>query len=667
MNAQQLHQHVEALRHQINEYGYQYYTLGESRVSDFVYDALFKELLELEAKHPELVTADSPTQRVGGAALTEFAPVKHAQPMLSLANAFNHQDVEKFAQRVDDLLDTQAPLQYNCEPKIDGLALSLVYEKGILTQAATRGDGTIGENVTTNVKTISSIPLKLHTTTPPELLEVRGEVFMSKAGFNAMNAEAEAKGEKTFANPRNAAAGSLRQLDSKVTAQRPLTFIAYSLGLSNGFDRPKTHSETLQVLHRYGFQLAKDQCVVKGIAGCLAYYEDIAKIRDALPYEIDGVVYKVDDYAQQDELGFVSRAPRWAIARKFPAQEVETILERVEFQVGRTGVITPVARLTPVLVGGVTVSNATLHNEDEIRRKDLSVGDTVIVRRAGDVIPEVVKSVKHPKAAEAIYMPTHCPSCHAELVKDKDEVALRCPNGWDCPAQRTEALWHFASRKAMDIEGLGDKLVVQLVNDGLVEQPADLYHLTLHQLADLERMGEQSAQNLLNALAVSKKTTLSKFLYALGIRDVGEVTSETLAQYYGDLAPIRQANLEELQALDDIGPIVAERIVDYFQNSDKAAQVDALIAAGIHWEPIVVDRQPKPLAGQTFVLTGTLTMPREEAKTKLKALGAKVTGSVSKNTSVVVAGENPGSKLDKAESLGVTVWDEAQLQRCLTS
>lgn len=666
-NLEGLSRHAKSLRQKLTEYGYHYYTLDKPIVADQVYDALFRELVDIECQHPELITPDSPTQRVGGDISGKFTPVKHAQAMLSLGNAFHDVEIEKFATRIMKTLHIDTDISFACEPKIDGLALSLRYEAGMLVKAATRGDGQTGEDVTTNVKTIRNIPLRLKTKQPPDMIEIRGEVYMRKADFEALNTTVTAKGDNAFANPRNAAAGSLRQLDSKITAKRPLKFIAYGMGASEGFDIPDKHSQTLAVFKAYGFTLAQQLCVVTGVKACLDFYQRILLARDNIPYEIDGVVYKVDAYQQQRQLGAVSRAPRWAIAHKFPAQEVETCLERVDFQVGRTGTVTPVARLTPVLVGGVTVANATLHNQDEITRKALRIGDYVVIRRAGDVIPEVVRAVtaKRPADTTTIKMPTHCPSCGTALVQDVDQVAIRCPNGWNCPAQRIESLWHFAARRAMNIDGLGCKLVEQLVHSHLVTQPADFYHLTAAQLQTVERMGKKSAQNIIDSIENSKQTTLARFIFALGIRDVGQVTAEILANHFGDIALIGQASAADLQKIADIGPVGARNIVHYFQ--DNQAQIDALIAVGIAWPEVKISQHAQTLSGKTFVLTGTLSQfSREATAERLKALGAKVSGSVSKKTDVVVAGESPGSKLDKAKALSIDIWDEAKLLSVLT-
>ncbi len=660
---------AQALKKQLLEYGRQYYTLDQPTISDFVYDALFQELLELEARYPELRSPDSPTQRVGSASLTEFEAVQHKVPMLSLANAFTDEEVRKFEQRIHEQLDRPQILTFNCEPKMDGLAVNLRYENGIFVQGSTRGDGMQGENITENLRTIKSIPLKLSGHVNPEVLEVRGEVFMPLQSFHQLNKDAEAKGDKIFANPRNAAAGSLRQLDSRITAQRNLDFVAYGIGEVIGVILPHKQSQLLEYLHGLGFPLPENHQVVTGFAGCLQFFQKMAEYREQLAYEIDGVVYKVDDIHLQQQLGFISRAPRWALAHKFPAQEVSTILEKVDFQVGRTGVVTPVARLIPVFVGGVTVSNATLHNMDEIARKDVREGDTVIVRRAGDVIPEVVRVIfaDRPAHAKIIQAPTHCPVCGSELAKIPGEVAIRCHAGWRCDAQRIEMLWHYASRKAMNIDGLGRRQVEQLVRGGLAKLPADLYHLKHEMVAGQERMGDKSAENLLQAIEASKQTTLSKFLYALGIRDVGEATAQNLVSYFGTLTAIQQASLETLQEVEDVGPVVAGNVRLYFDDAANLAQMEALQMAGVNWpEHQAKSKGEQPLLGKTFVLTGTLQhFSRDEAKAKLQALGAKVAGSVSPKTDVVVAGAEAGAKLDKAQELGITVWDEAQLMKVL--
>lgn len=656
-----IHERLEKLKAQLNEYNYTYHTLDAPIVSDLVYDATFKELLEIEEQYPALITLDSPSQRVGGAPLSAFETVHHSQPMLSLGNAFNSADVLAFEKRVLDRLTLTGKLAFNCEPKLDGLAVSLRYEKGMLVQAATRGDGQSGENITQNVKTISNVPLRLRAEAPA-VLEVRGEVILPLDGFYRLNKLAEQRGEKPFANPRNAAAGSLRQLNSKITAKRPLAFLAYGVGLVEGVDLPPRHSSVLSWLEQIGFQLPLMHAVVEGAKGCLAFYEELAEKRATLPYEIDGVVYKVDDLAMQQELGFISRAPRWAIAHKFPAQEVETVLEAVDFQVGRTGTITPVARLLPALVGGVTVSNATLHNRDEIDRLGVMIGDTVIIRRAGDVIPEVVRVLKDKRTPDAkpIEMPTQCPSCDSDLKFIPGEVALRCQNAWHCRAQRVEMLWHFASRQAMDIDGLGRKIVNLLIEQDLVREPADLFHLTVNQLAPLDRMGQKSAQNLVEAIAKSAQTTFARFLFALGIRDIGQATARSLASHFGRFDSLKAASLEQLQEVEDVGPIVADSLHRYL-HSEFINIPNHLIEAGVNW-PEEEANQPKPLLGKTFVLTGALTeFTRDEAKEQLIALGAKVSGSVSKKTAVLVVGESPGSKHDKALALGIEIWPEAKL------
>ena len=657
-------QRAEQLREQINYHNYRYYVLDDPEIPDAEYDRLLRELQALEAEHPELVTPDSPTQRVGAEPLKAFGEVRHEIPMLSLANAFSDEELEDFDRRVRERLGRDTAVSYAAEPKLDGLAISLLYENGRLVRAATRGDGTTGEDVTQNVRTIDAIPLRLRGKDYPPLLEVRGEVFMPKAGFAALNEQQRDKGEKAFANPRNAAAGSLRQLDSRITASRPLTFFSYGVGKVAGGSLPEKHSAIMAQLRDWGLPVSPELKLVEGAEGCLGYYQDLGRRRDGLPYEIDGVVYKVDSLALQDELGFVSRAPRWAIAHKFPAQEELTVLHDVEWQVGRTGALTPVARLEPVHVAGVMVSNATLHNLDEIERKDVRVGDTVIVRRAGDVIPEVVSVVmaRRPSHTRKIHLPETCPVCGSDVERPEGEAVARCTGGLFCPAQRKNAIKHFASRRAMDIEGLGDKLVEQLVDSGLVATVADLYELSVEQVAGLERMAEKSAQNLITALTESKRTSLARFLFALGIREVGEATAQNLAQYFGDLAELMAADEAALQDVPDVGPVVAQHIAHFFQQAHNREVIEKLLAAGINWPKIEVREVAElPLAGKTIVLTGTLSMPRDEAKARLQALGAKVAGSVSKKTSLVVAGEDAGSKLAKAQELGIEVIDEAGL------
>ncbi|MEZ5508636.1 MAG: NAD-dependent DNA ligase LigA [Gammaproteobacteria bacterium] len=656
-------QQIEQLRDQLREHNYHYYVLDNPVIPDVEYDRLFRQLQELERAHPELITRDSPTQRVGDKPLDEFAQVQHRVPMLSLDNVFNDEELVAFDRRVRERLESDDEIEYVCEPKLDGLAVSLRYENGEFVQAATRGDGQTGEDITQNIRTIQSIPLRLHGTGYPVTLEVRGEVFMPKAGFEELNRKAAEKGDKVFANPRNAAAGSLRQLDPRITAQRPLDMYCYGVGYVDGGEMSDTHFGNLQLLKQWGLRVNGEIRLARGVQALQQYHDDILARRNALAYEIDGIVYKVNAIKLQKELGFVSRAPRWATAHKFPAQEEMTRLLGVEFQVGRTGAITPVARLEPVFVGGVTVSNATLHNMDEVTRMDVRVGDTVIVHRAGDVIPKVVKVVldKRPADAAPVHMPAQCPVCGSDIIKPEGEAIARCSGGLYCQAQVKEAIKHFASRKAMDVEGLGDKLVEQLVDQRLIAHVSDLYRLTVEQVAGMDRMGQKSAQNLIDALETSKTTTLPRFLFALGIRDVGEATALTLAQHFGTLANIQRATEEELQQVQDVGPIVASRIAAFFQQSHNLEIITALQAAGVHWpEQEPGARADGVLNGKTYVLTGTLTqLTRDEAKDYLQQLGAKVAGSVSKNTDAVVAGEKAGSKLAKAESLGVPVLDEA--------
>ena len=652
---------IEELRKQINHHNYLYYALDAPEIPDAEYDRLLRELQQLEQQYPELVTPDSPTQRVGAAPLETFSEVRHELPMLSLNNAFSDDEVFDFDRRVRERLGVEN-VEYHAEPKLDGLAISLLYEEGVLTRGATRGDGYRGEDVTQNVRTIRAIPLKLHGSGFPNWLEVRGEVFMTKAGFQQLNATQERQGLKPFANPRNAAAGSLRQLDPRITAQRPLTMYCYGTGTVKEGKLPDRHSAIMEKLRSWGLRISPKAELVTGAEGCLKYHRQMAAERNQLPYEIDGVVYKVDRIAWQEQLGQLSRAPRWALAHKFPAQEEMTRLLDVEWQVGRTGALTPVARLEPVSVGGVTVSNATLHNQDEIERKDIRIGDTVIVRRAGDVIPEVVSVVesRRPAGARRPQLPTHCPVCGSEVVRLPGEKVARCSGGLYCPAQRREAIKHFASRRAMDIEGLGDKLVEQLDEKGLIQDVADLYYLRQDQLETLERMGKKSAQNLLGALEKSKNTTLARFIFALGIRQVGEATARELAGYFGSLESIMTASREQLQQVPDIGTVVAESIYVFFREKHNRQVVDKLIAAGVHW-PVATRKNAGslPLVGKTFVLTGTLSsMSRDEAREKLQALGAKVSSSVSKKTSYVVAGDKPGSKYERALQLGVPILDE---------
>lgn len=665
------------LRAELERHNHAYYVLDQPTIPDAEYDRLFRELQALESAHPELASLDSPTQRVGAPPLKAFPPHAHGVPMLSLNNAFEPEEVAAFDQRVRDGLETIQAVDYAVEPKFDGLAISLTYEDGLFVRGATRGDGATGEEVTPNLRTLRCIPLRLQGSGWPTRLEVRGEVLMFKADFAALNARQRERGEKEFANPRNAAAGSLRQLDSAITASRPLSFFAYGLGLGADAMPVKTHAEVLDCLAAWGFPVAAERRVVQGSRGLLGYFADIGEQRPRLPYDIDGVVYKVNRLDWQATLGFVSRAPRFAIAHKFPAEEATTEVLGIDVQVGRTGAITPVARLKPVFVGGVTVTNATLHNEDEARRKDVRVGDTVIVRRAGDVIPEVVAIVPEKRPTRDLFggeplhppfeLPKTCPECGSTVEKGLDEAVARCTGGLFCPAQRKQALLHFAARRAMDIEGLGDKLVDQLVDAGLVHTPADLYALQLEQLAGLERMGEKSAQNLLAAIARSRQTTLARFIFALGIRNVGEATARDLARHFGDLPALRQATLDQLQAVPDVGPVVAASLASFFAEWHNCDVIDKLCQAGVVWvaETPVADT-PQVFAGKTLVLTGTLpTLKRDQAKAMAEAAGAKVAGSVSKKTDYVVAGEEAGSKLDKALELGVPVIDEAAFLKLL--
>lgn len=743
---------AEALRAQLNEHNYRYYALDDPSISDAEYDRLLRRLQEIERAHPTLLTPDSPTQRVGSPPLPAFESVSHALPMLSLDNAFDDDELRSFERRVRQRLKSEAVIEYVCEPKLDGIAVSLVYQQGVLSLAATRGDGYSGENITANMRTVASVPLRLRGEDVPPLLEVRGEVYMPIAGFERINRQALESGEKPFVNPRNAAAGSLRQLDSSITARRPLEMCAYSIGRMEGASSVAlaTHLQALEALKRWGFLISPFVRAVTGIEACVSYYQDMAARREQLPYDIDGIVYKVNSFDLQRQLGFVARAPRWAIARKFPAQEESTTLLDVEYQVGRTGAVTPVARLAPVFVGGVTVSNATLHNQDEIERLGICIGDRVVVRRAGDVIPQVVRVVAEASdsARRPIVFPRLCPECDSEVLRADGEAVARCTGGLYCPAQRKEAIKHFASRRAMDIDGLGDKIIDQLVDGGLVHDAADLYALKLEQVAGLERLAEKSAQNLLDALAASRETTLARFLYALGIREVGEVAAAALARQFGSLATLKAAEVEDFHQLkgirglgqkkaaalieriakapppqqealadwiaglgiaginralaeaiashfrdyqtlkmataedlqyshksliEGIGPVVAEHIVRFFRQAHNLEVLDKLTdpnQAGIHWPDGLAsgrsDREDQSLAGQTWVLTGTLsTMKRDQAKGYLHALGARVAGSVSAKTSCVVAGDSAGSKLTRARELGVTVLDEAAFRALL--
>ena len=666
----------------IESHNHAYYLLDSPTVSDATYDKLFRELQDLEAKHPELCLPDSPTQRVGGAPLAAFGQVRHTSPMLSLNNAFLDAEVEAFDRRCLQALDAQkqAYVEYACEPKFDGLAISLRYENGIFVQGATRGDGLTGEDVTANLRTVKSIPLRLKGDGVPASFEVRGEVLMFRRDFDRLNDRQSAKGEKEFANPRNAAAGSLRQLDPRVTAERSLRFFAYGVGVSSLSGTPGTndamrvtfHSELMHKLASWGLPIAGEREVVRGAAGLLAYYQRIGAARQQLPYDIDGVVYKVNRIADQESMGFVSRAPRFAIAHKFPAEEAQTSVLAIDVQIGRTGAATPVARLAPVLVGGVIVTNATLHNEDEVRRKDVRVGDTVIVRRAGDVIPEVLASLPEMRAASSddssiFVMPSNCPVCGSVIAREANESVARCTGGLFCPAQRKQALLHFASRRAMDIEGLGDKLVDQLVDGAIVKTPADIYKLGLLGLANLERMADKSASNLLAAIDKSKQTTLARFIYALGIRNVGETTAKDLARHFGRIEPLMQADLAQLMLVPDVGPVVAASLLAFFAERHNREVIEQLRAAGVTWPDTAVTAiATSPIAGKTFVLTGTLpSLSREAAKEMIEALGGKVVGSVSKKTDFLVAGADAGSKLEKALAVGVRVLDEAEFKQLL--
>jgi DNA ligase (NAD+) len=669
-----LQSELDALRRAIDAHNYAYHVLDSPTIPDVEYDRLMRRLLEIEAEHPELVTPDSPSQRVGAARLEAFREVRHARPMLSLDNVFDDAELEAFDKRVRDRLGagdvSVERVTYWVEPKLDGAAISLHYENGDLVFGATRGDGTTGEDVTHNIRTIRSIPLRLRGSKLPAVFEVRGEVFMPRAGFQEFNRRALERGEKTFVNPRNAAAGSLRQLDPRLAASRPLDAFFYALGeVSDDVSRSlKEQSAIVELLSDFGLRTCPEASLVEGVSGCLEYFHRIGGQRDALPYDIDGVVYKVNKLDWQRELGFVSRAPRWAIAHKFPAQEEMTILRGVEFQVGRTGALTPVARLEPVFVGGVTVSNATLHNMDEVERKDVRVGDTVIVRRAGDVIPEIVAVVadRRPADARPVTLPRTCPVCGSDVERGEGEAIARCIGGLVCAAQRKEAIRHFASRRALNIEGFGEKVVDQLVEKELVKTPADLYRLRAEQLAELERLGEKSAQKLVTAVRKSMETTYARFLYGLGIANVGEATALALANEFGDLDELLSADEERLQHVADIGPVVASAVHAFFHEPHNVQVIRALLDAGIHWPRPPPKSRDLPLRDKTFVITGTLqSMTRDEAKARLQALGAKVAGSVSKKTTALIAGADAGSKLQAAQSLNVEIWSEEQLRSAL--
>jgi DNA ligase (NAD+) len=653
---------ADELRAQLAALNYRYYVLDDPQVPDAEYDRLMQELAALEEKHPEIVTPDSPTQRVSGAAAPQFKAVQHRVAMLSLRNAFSAEEVADFDRRVRERLQAAADIDYMAEPKLDGLAITISYEKGRLVRAATRGDGATGEDVTANVRTIRSVPLTLEARAPA-LLEARGEVFMPLAGFARMNDAARERGEKLFVNPRNAAAGALRQLDARITAQRPLEILFYGVGMVEGTKLPERHSELLALLRKLGLRTSAEARLVHGLGGCLDYYAALAARRAKLPYQIDGVVYKVDRRADQKLLGFISREPRWALAHKFPADEELTQVQNVEFQVGRTGALTPVARLKPVFVGGATVSNVTLHNMDEVERNDIRIGDTVVVRRAGDVIPEVVRVLieRRPTDAKPVVLPMHCPVCNSPVLRVAGEAAARCTGGFTCRAQRQQALAHFASRRALDIEGLGDKLIAQLVEHDLIATPADLYALTADQLCALERMGEKSALKLMQALERSKATTLPRFLFALGIRDVGEATALSLARHFGSLENLMAADAAAIEKVPDVGPIVAEHVAVFLASRAHRSVIARLRKQGVHWSDVAsAPVTGARLAGMSFVVTGSLaSLTREEAQERLRALGAKVSASVSAKTSYLVHGAEPGSKLAKATQLGVRLLDEA--------
>ena len=663
MDKQRAELRLSELIELINEHNYQYYVLDNPNISDSDYDKLFQELLNIENNYPELLTSNSPSQRVGAEPSEAFKQIKHTTAMLSLGNAFYEDDLIAFNKRICDELDL-VDIEYTAEPKFDGLAVTIHYENGNLKLAATRGDGYTGEDVTHNIKTINTIPLTISLKDLPSQFEVRGEVFMLKNDFLLLNKSQSEKGEKTFANPRNAAAGTLRQLDPSVAVKRPLRFYAYNI-FSSTTQITNSQAESFEILKKYKIPTTQHIKVIKGVEGMMSYYKEINNLRPSLPFDIDGVVYKVNLFKHQDNLGFVSRAPRWAIAHKFPAEEAHTELLGIDVQVGRTGSITPVARLRPVQVAGVTVMNATLHNEDELRRKDIHIGDHVVVRRAGDVVPEVVRviSEKRPQDAKRFEMPNICPSCNSNLVKDKDEAVLRCVNGISCPAQKKQSLMHFVSRKAMNIDGLGEKIIDQLMDSNLLNQPSDFYKLKKEQLLSLQRFAEKSADNLIKSIESSKNTSMARFIYALGIRNVGEATANDLANHFGNLNRIKQASLDQLIEVRDIGPTVAESIFKYFNSSESVNEIEQLVGIGIHWQDIKLDLNKKrELEGQVFVLTGTLpTLKRDEAKALIMNAGGKVSGSVSKNTDYVVAGDEAGSKLEVAKKLNITIIDESKL------
>lgn len=656
---------IQQLRNKIDQYSHAYYILDEPIVSDLVYDELYRELASLEAQYPEYSTPDSPTQRVGSKPIDKFEHFTHLTPMLSLDNVFDESGWQAFDQRLKDRLKQTSNISYVCEPKLDGAAVNLIYEKGILVAAATRGDGQVGENITHNIRTIESIPLKLIGGALPNQLEVRAEVFIGKADFDQLNRTVSARGEKTFVNPRNAAAGSLRQLDPKITQNRHLDAFCYGVGMVEG-GKPKTHIETLFWLKGMGFRICQEIKLAHSNQACLDYYQNMLTRRNELPYEIDGVVYKVNEEALQKKAGYVTRSPRFAIAYKFPAEENYSLVKAVEFQVGRTGAITPVARIKPVFVGGATVSNVTLHNIQELQRKDVRIGDTVVVRRAGDVIPEIISvvMVNRNHDNQPIQLPDSCPECHGHIEKLAGEVIARCVAGLICPAQQREAIKHFASRKAMNIEGLGDKIIRQLLSEGIINNLADLYQLTVEALAPLSRFAKKSAENLVQAIEKSKRTTLAKFLYGLGIREVGEATAKQLAEHFGDLDAIMQAKIEALESVPEVGGVVATHIMNFFNEQANQKLIQQLIKAGIHW-PTVTLQKRIPLKGVTFVLTGTLSRSREAIKQALEELGAKVSGSVSAKTNFLVIGENPGSKFEKSKNYDISIINESDLHEML--
>ena len=666
----EIEQKINELRARIHLYDEHYYLRDDPLISDADYDVLMRDLQALEEAYPQYFSMTSPTQRVGASPLKQFEPLKHQVPMLSLDNAFSEQEVYAFEKRIADRLKRHETLWYICEPKLDGLAVNLTYEKGLLVSAATRGEGNLGEDITQNIRTIREIPLKLVGDHHPDLVEVRGEVYISKKGFEKLNQRARDHSAKLFANPRNAAAGSLRQLDSRITAKRPLSFFAYGMGAISDSNCFHTHAELLETLKQWHFPVSEWVSRRQGVAACLDYYHQMALERDKLPFDIDGVVYKIDDLSLQEQVGIGTRAPRFALAHKFPAQEQMTRIESIDFQVGRTGALTPVARLKPVFVGGATVSNATLHNMDEIERKDIRVGDMVIIRRAGDVIPEIVAPVlsQRPDNAQSIQLPLACPVCGSAVLRLCGETTARCTGASFCPAQRKESIQHYASRRAMDIEGLGARLIDQLVDKGYLKSVADIYQLTRDQLSGLDRMGEKSAENLMVAILASKSTTFDRFIYALGIRDVGQTTAKKLAQVFPSVEALMQANQAELEAISDIGSIVAQHILSFFENPHHHLMIQSLLSAGVHWEDKRSDTPHLPLLGQYFVLTGTLTtLSREAAQHALEKLGASVSQTVSKKTTAVIAGTSAGSKLDKAMSLDIPVWHEKELLQIIGS